>query len=748
MFDTQREELIWAGRKLVLETGKMARQADGAVVATYGETTVLATVVGAKEPKAGIDFLPLTVNYQERTYAAGRIPGGYFKREGRPTEKETLVSRLIDRPIRPLFVDGWRNDTQVVLTVLSHDLENDPDIVAMVAASAALTLSGVPFMGPVGAARVGYVNGQYMLNPPLAEMEGSSLDLVVAGTQDAVLMVESEAKELPEDVMLGAVMFGHKHFQPIIEAIIRLAEKAAKEPRDFAAADMSDVEKAVLEICESDLREAYKKTVKQERYAAVDAVKARVMEALVPSEGEARFPAEKVKAAFKEAQSKVVRWNILDTGSRIDGRDLKTVRPIVAEVGILPRTHGSALFTRGETQALVVTTLGTGEDEQFIDQLEGTRKESFLLHYNFPPYSVGETGRMGSPGRREIGHGKLAWRAIHPMLPPAHEFPYTIRVVSEITESNGSSSMASVCGGSLALMDAGVPLRRPVAGIAMGLILEGERFAVLSDILGDEDHLGDMDFKVAGTEEGITSLQMDIKIAGITEEIMRVALDQARDGRAHILEEMNKALTAPRAELGEHAPRIETMKIPTDKIREVIGTGGKVIREIVEKTGAKIDIQDDGTIKIASADGKAIQAAFNWIRSIVAEPENGMIYEGTVVKTMDFGAFVNFFGPKDGLVHISELAPQRVAKVTDVVKEGDKVKVKFLGMDDRGKVRLSMKVVDQATGEDITERLKAERAERGEPEEREDRGPRPDRGDRGGDRGDRGRRPSRREAGE
>jgi polyribonucleotide nucleotidyltransferase len=749
MFDTQREELIWAGRKLVLETGKMARQADGAVVATYGETTVLATVVAAKEPKPGIDFLPLTVNYQERTYAAGRIPGGYFKREGRPTEKETLVSRLIDRPIRPLFIDGWRNDTQVIITVLSHDLENDPDIVAMVAASAALTLSGVPFMGPVGAARVGYVNGQYMLNPPLAEMEGSSLDLVVAGTQDAVLMVESEAKELGEDIMLGAVMFGHKHFQPIIEAIIRLAEKAAKEPRDFAPADMSDVEQAVLEVAEADLREAYKKTVKQERYAAVDAVKAKVTEALLPAEGEARFAPEKVKAAFKEAQSKVVRWNILDTGSRIDGRDVKTVRPIVSEVGVLPRTHGSALFTRGETQALVVTTLGTGEDEQFIDELEGTRKEAFLLHYNFPPYSVGETGRMGSPGRREIGHGKLAWRAIHPMLPPAHEFPYTIRVVSEITESNGSSSMATVCGASLALMDAGVPLRRPVAGIAMGLILEGERYAVLSDILGDEDHLGDMDFKVAGTEEGITSLQMDIKIAGITEEIMRVALDQARDGRTHILAEMNKALTAPRAELGEHAPRIETMKIPTDKIREVIGTGGKVIREIVEKTGAKIDIQDDGTVKIASADGKAIKAAYNWIRSIVAEPEAGMIYEGTVVKTMDFGAFVNFFGPKDGLVHISELAPQRVAKVTDVVKEGDKVKVKFLGMDDRGKVRLSMKVVDQATGEDLTEKLKAERAERGEPEETEQpREPRRDRGDRGGDRGGRDRRPSRREAGE
>jgi polyribonucleotide nucleotidyltransferase len=709
MFDPQREELIWAGRKLVLETGRMARQADGAVVATYGETTVLATVVSAKEPKPGFDFFPLTVNYQERAYAAGRIPGGYFKREGRPSEKETLVSRLIDRPIRPLFVQGYKNDTQVVVTVLSHDLENDPDIVGLVAASAALTLSGIPFMGPVGAARVGYIGGQYKLNPPLQEMDQTSLDLVVAGTADAVLMVESEAKELAEDVMLGAVMFGHKHFQPVIEAIIRLAEKAAKEPRDYQPADASDVEKAVLDIAETDLREAYRITKKQDRYSAVDAVKAKVMAELLPAEGEAKFDPEKVKAAFKEVQAKVVRWNILDEGKRIDGRDLKTVRPILSEVGLLPRAHGSAVFTRGETQALVVTTLGTGEDEQYIDELEGTRKETFLLHYNFPPYSVGETGRMGSPGRREIGHGKLAWRAIHPMLPAAHDFPYTIRVVSEITESNGSSSMATVCGASLALMDAGVPLRRPVAGIAMGLILEGERFAVLSDILGDEDHLGDMDFKVAGTEAGITSLQMDIKIAGITEEIMRVALDQAQAGRTHILAEMNKALTAPRAELGEHAPRIETMQIPVDKIREVIGSGGKVIREIVEKTGAKIDINDDGLIKIASADGKSIKAAYNWIRSIVAEPEINVIYDGTVVKVMEFGAFVNFFGSRDGLVHISELAKNRVAKVTDVVKEGDKVKVKFLGMDERGKVRLSMKVVDQETGEDITEKLKAER---------------------------------------
>lgn len=709
MFDIQREELIWAGRKLVLETGKIARQADGAVLATYGETTVLATVVSAKEPKPGQDFFPLTVNYQEKTYAAGRIPGGYFKREGRPTERETLISRLIDRPIRPLFLDGYHNDTQVVVTVLSHDLETDPDIVGMVAASAALTLSGVPFMGPVGAARVGYTNGQYTLNQPIADYEDSELELVVAGTTDAVLMVESEAKELSEDIMLGAVMFGHKHFQPIIEAIVRLAEKAAKEPRDFQPADLSEVEAAILEVAEQDLRKAYQITAKQERYAAIDAAKAKVFETLCPTEGDARFDPEQVKSTFKEVQAKIVRWTILDDGKRIDGRDVKTVRPIVSEVGILPRAHGSALFTRGETQALVVATLGTGDDEQMIDSLTGTYKESFMLHYNFPPYSVGETGRMGSPGRREIGHGKLAWRAMHPMLPVAHDFPYTLRVVSEITESNGSSSMATVCGTSLALMDAGVPLRRPVAGIAMGLILEGKRFAVLTDILGDEDHLGDMDFKVAGTDQGITSLQMDIKIAGITEEIMQVALTQAKDGRMHILGEMAKALTTPRAELGEHAPRIEVMQIPTDKIREVIGTGGKVIREIVEKTGAKIDINDDGTVKIASSDGKSIKAAYNWIRSIVAEPEAGVIYEGTVVKIMEFGAFVNFFGSRDGLVHISELAPRRIAKVSDVVKEGDKVKVKFLGADDRGKIRLSMKIVDQETGEDITEQLKAER---------------------------------------
>jgi polyribonucleotide nucleotidyltransferase len=693
MFNQHKVEIEWGGRPLILETGKIARQADGAVLATYGETMVLATVVSAKEPKPGFDFFPLTVNYQEKTYAAGKIPGGYFKREGRPSEKETLVSRLIDRPIRPLFADGYKNDTQVVVTVVQHDLENDPDILSIVATSAALTLSGVPFMGPIGGARVGYINGEYVLNPHIDEMPESKLDLVVAGTSEAVLMVESEAQELSEDVMLGAVVFGQKAFQPVIDAIIKLAEVAAKEPRDHQVADLSALEAEILAIAETDLREAYKITDKQARYAAVDAAKAKVKAAFTPAEGEdAKWSSEQVATVFKELQAKIVRWNILDTGSRIDGRDLKTVRQIVSEVGILPRTHGSALFT-------------------------GMYKETFLLHYNFPPYSVGETGRMGSPGRREIGHGKLAWRAIRPMLPSTEQFPYTLRVVSEITESNGSSSMATVCGTSLALMDAGVPLQKPVAGIAMGLIKEGERFAVLSDILGDEDHLGDMDFKVAGTANGITSLQMDIKIDGITEEIMQVALGQARDGRLHILGEMGKALSESRGQLGEFAPRIEVMNIPTDKIRDVIGSGGKVIREIVEKTGAKINIEDDGTVKIASSSAKEIEAAKKWIHTIVAEPEVGEIYEGTVVKTADFGAFVNFFGPRDGLVHISQLSDQRVAKTTDVVKEGDKVWVKLMGFDERGKVRLSMKVVDQATGKELPKEKKQDEEKKAEGED-------------------------------
>jgi polyribonucleotide nucleotidyltransferase len=713
MFDIHRVQRDWGGRKLTLETGRMARQADGAVLATYGDTSVIATVVAAKQPKEGIDFLPLTVNYQEKFYAAGRIPGGYFKREGRPTEKETLTSRLIDRPIRPLFADGWRCDTQVIITTLSHDLENDPDIVALVAASAALTLSGAPFMGPVGGARVGFINNEYVLNPQIDEMTESGLDLVVAGTQDAVLMVESEAKELTEEIMLGAVMFGHRHFQPVIEAIIKLAEKAAKEPRELTLPENAALENEMRALVEQDLRAAYAIPEKTARHKAVDAVKERVLGHFSPQGAEsAKYPPLQVAGVFKELEGKIVRWNILDTGTRIDGRDVKTVRPIVCEVCVLPRTHGSALFTRGETQALVVATLGTGEDEQFVDALQGTYKETFLLHYNFPPFSVGETGRIGAPGRREIGHGKLAWRAIRPVLPAHLEFPYTLRVVSEITESNGSSSMATVCGTSLALMDAGVPLKRPTAGIAMGLILEDKRFAVLSDILGDEDHLGDMDFKVAGTERGVTSLQMDIKISGITEEIMRIALAQAQEGRMHILTEMGKAITRHRAELGEHAPRIEVFSIPVDKIREVIGSGGKVIREIVEKTGAKIDISDDGTVKVASAKAESIKAALNWIKSITSEPEVGQVYEGTVVKVMDFGAFVNFFGAKDGLVHISQLAPRRVQKTTDVVKEGDKVKVKLLGFDERGKVRLSMKVVDQESGEDLEAKQKAE-AEQG-----------------------------------
>ncbi|MBX3512343.1 MAG: polyribonucleotide nucleotidyltransferase [Xanthobacteraceae bacterium] len=702
MFEIHREELDWGGRKLVLETGHMARQADGAILATYGDTQLLATVVAAKEPKAGIDFLPLSVHFIEKFYAAGRIPGGYFKREGRPTERETLISRLIDRPIRPLFADGWRCETQVVIHVLSHDMENDPDILAMVASSAALTISGAPFMGPIGGARVGFINGEYVLNPTLEEMKESKLDLVVAGTQDAVLMVESEAQELTEEVMLGSVMFGHKHFQPVIDAIIRLAEKAAKEPRELNAPDNSALKEKLKGLAEADLRAAYGNKVKQDRYNAVGAAKKKAKEAILGDGTNPDAPSPSlVGEVLKELEADIVRNSILDTGIRIDGRDVKTVRPIEALVGVLPRTHGSALFTRGETQALCIATLGTGEDEQWIDALPGTYKENFLLHYNFPPFSVGEAGRMGSPGRREVGHGKLAWRAVHPILPPKDEFPYTIRVVSEILESNGSSSMATVCGTSLCLMDAGVPLRAPVAGIAMGLILEGKKYAVLSDILGDEDHLGDMDFKVAGTENGVTALQMDIKIAGITEEIMQVALRQAKDGRLHILSEMSKALTAARPQLGEHAPRIEVIKIPTDKIRDVIGTGGKVIREIVEKTGAKINVEDDGTVKVASAKGEAIEAAIKWIKSLTSEPEVGAIYDGKVVKVVDFGAFVNFFGAKDGLVHVSQMAASRVNKPSDVVKEGDMVKVKLLGVDERGKVRLSMKAVDQQTGEDI-----------------------------------------------
>src|SRR5579864_2949022 len=698
MFEVYRKELDWGGRRLVLETGRMARQADGAVLATYGETTVLCTAVAAKTQRAGQDFFPLTVNYQEKTFAAGKIPGGFFKREGRPSEKETLTSRLIDRPIRPLFVPGFLNETQVVCTVLSHDLENDPDIVALVGSSAALTLSGIPFLGPIAGARVGYIDGQYVLNPTLDDLPRSQLDLIVAGTQEGVLMVESEAKELSEATMLGAVTFGHQSFQPVIEAIIQLAETCAKEPWPLAQppANKAAIEQRLRDAIGPEIDAAYRERGKQERSNRLDAAKANAA-ALYEDEAE-RALALKL---FKDIEKEIVRGAILRDGTRIDGRDTKTVRPIDCQVGLLPRAHGSVLFTRGETQALVVATLGTGQDEQIIDALEGEYRENFMLHYNFPPYSTGEAGRMGSPGRREIGHGKLAWRAVRPLLPPKDAFPYTIRVVSEITESNGSSSMASVCGASLALMDAGVPLARPVAGIAMGLIKEPEGFAVLSDILGDEDHLGDMDFKVAGTERGITALQMDIKITSITEEIMRIALDQAQQGRAHILGEMANALTGARATVSENAPRITTISIPKDKIREVIGSGGKVIREIVETTGAKVDINDDGVIKIAAVDAGAAQAAIDWIKGIVAEPEQGHIYNGKVVKVVDFGAFVNFLGAKDGLVHISELSQQRVGKTADVVKVGDAVKVKVLGFDDRGKVKLSMRQVDQATGEDL-----------------------------------------------
>jgi polyribonucleotide nucleotidyltransferase len=717
MFQFFRKELTWGGRTLSLETGKMARQADGAVLARYGDTVVLCTVVGAKSAKPGQDFFPLSVHYQEKTFAAGKIPGGFFKREGRPTEKEVLTSRLIDRPIRPLFPDGFRNEVQVIATVLSHDLENDPDMVAMIGCSAALTLSGIPFMGPIGGARVGHIGGEYVLNPTAEQMKESVLDLVVAGTTEGVLMVESEAKELSEEAMLGAVTFGHTAIQPVIEAIIQLAELAAKEPWPLPEPDPAVVllKNQLDALARGPLTEAYAERVKQARVEKVGAAKKAAL-AAIAAEG---LDAEKAKGLLKELEADIVRNAILDTGLRIDGRDTKTVRPIYVEVGTLPRTHGSALFTRGETQALCVATLGTGDDEQIIDALEGEYREHFMLHYNFPPYSVGEAGRMGSPGRREIGHGKLAWRAIRPLLPSKEQFPYTLRVVSEITESNGSSSMATVCGSSLALMDAGVPLPRPVAGIAMGLIKEEKGYAVLSDILGDEDHLGDMDFKVAGTETGVTSLQMDIKITSITPEIMQIALAQAKDGRIHILGEMAKAMSRPRDGVSANAPRITVIHIPRDKIREVIGSGGKVIREITEVTGTKIDIEDDGTIKVAATDDKAAQAAINWIRGIVAEPEIGVIYDGKVVKTADFGAFVNFLGSRDGLVHISELAQGRVAKTTDVVNVGDSVKVKVIGFDERGKVKLSMRVVDQASGEDISDKVGPKgggRRERGEGE--------------------------------
>ena len=754
MFDTKTVEIEWGGKTLKLETGRVARQADGAVLATLGETVVLCAVTAAKSVKPGQDFFPLTVHYQEKFSAAGRIPGGFFKRERGATEKETLTSRLIDRPIRPLFPEGFYNEVLVIAQVLSYDGENEPDIVAMIAASAALTLSGVPFMGPIGAARVGFSNeGEYILNPTQTEIAEGRLDLVVAGTRDAVMMVESEAKELSEEEMLGAVMFAHRESQKVIEAIIDLAEQAAKEPWELApSADKAAIKAKLKDLIGKDIEAAYKLTSKSERSNALNEARAKAAEAFAEADPQEQLVAAKL---VKSIEADVVRGAILKEGRRIDGRDTKTVRPIEISVGFLPRTHGSALFTRGETQAIVTTTLGTKEAEQMIDGLEGLSYQRFMLHYNFPPYSVGEVGRFGAPGRREVGHGKLAWRALHPMLPSVEEFPYTVRVLSDITESNGSSSMATVCGGSLALMDAGVPLKRPVAGIAMGLILEGKDFAVISDILGDEDHLGDMDFKVAGTTDGVTALQMDIKVAGITEEIMKTALAQAKEGRAHILGEMAKALGEVRNELSAHAPRIETMQIPKDKIREVIGTGGKVIREIVAETGAKVDIDDDGTIKIASSDLSQIEAARNWIRGIVAEPEVGTIYTGKVASIVDFGAFVTFMPGKDGLVHVSEIKNERVENVRDVLSEGQEVKVKLLEVDQRGKVRLSMRLVDQETGEELPDTRPPR-----EPREGGDRGPRGDRGDRhrgGGrdrdrgprrDRGERGERGDRGERGE
>jgi polyribonucleotide nucleotidyltransferase len=748
MFTIHKEELNWGGRTLTLETGRIARQADAAVVATLGETVVLCAVTAAKSVKEGQDFFPLTVHYQEKYSAAGRIPGGFFKRERGATEHETLTSRLIDRPIRPLFPEGFYNEINVIAHVLSYDGEAEGDILALIAASAALTLSGVPFMGPIAGARVGYIDGEYVLNPTKTQVKEGALDLVVAGTSDAVMMVESEAKELSEEEMLNGVMFAHRSIQPVIDAIIRLAEKAAKDPWDLAITDDKAMLATLKKAIGKDIDAAYRLSGKSARQSALAEAKNKAK--AVFADG---TPQEQMKAGklFKKLEGNIVRGAILKEGRRIDGRDTKTVRPIEAMVGFLPRTHGSALFTRGETQSIVTTTLGTADAEQMIDGLDGLRYERFMLHYNFPPYSVGEVGRFGAPGRREIGHGKLAWRALHPLLPAKEEFPYTIRVLSDITESNGSSSMATVCGGSLALMDAGVPLKRPCAGIAMGLILEGKDFAVISDILGDEDHLGDMDFKVAGTSDGVTSLQMDIKVAGITEEIMRVALAQAKEGRAHILGEMAKALDSTREGLSAHAPRIESMSVPKDKIRDIIGTGGKVIREIVATTGAKVDIEDDGTVKISSSDPAQIEAARNWIIGIVAEPEVGKIYTGKVVNMADFGAFVNFMGARDGLVHISEIMNDRVANVRDLLSEGQQVKVKVLGVDDRGKVRLSMRLVDQESGEELPDTRppreggddRPPRGDRGPRRDGDrDRGPRRDgdrgpRRDGGGDRGPR-----------
>jgi polyribonucleotide nucleotidyltransferase len=747
MFDVKKVSIELGGKTLTLETGRIARQADGAVLATYGETVVLCAVTAAKSVKEGQDFFPLTVHYQEKFSAAGRIPGGFFKRERGATEKETLTSRLIDRPVRPLFPEGFYNEINVIAQVLSFDGETEADVVAMIAASAALTISGVPFMGPIGAARVGYKDGEYLLNPSMDDVKAGELDLVVAATHEAVMMVESEAKELSEEIMLGAVGFAHDACRQVVDAIIKLAEKAAKDPWPMAEqADLSAAKDKLKKLVGKQIAAAYKLTDKSARSNALNEARAAAKAAFADATPQDQMAAQKL---MKKLEAEIVRGAILKDGSRIDGRTTTQIRPIEAIVGFLPRTHGSALFTRGETQSICTTTLGTKDAEQMIDGLTGLSYERFMLHYNFPPYSVGEVGRFGAPGRREVGHGKLAWRALHPVLPTKDEFPYTIRVLSDITESNGSSSMATVCGGSLSMMDAGVPLKRPVSGIAMGLILEGKDFAVLSDILGDEDHLGDMDFKVAGTSEGITTMQMDIKIAGITEEIMRTALHQAKEGRAHILGEMAKALDHTRTELSAHAPRIETIQIDKSKIRDVIGTGGKVIREIVAETGAKVDIDDEGVIKISSSDIDQIEAAKKWILGIVEEAEVGKVYVGKVVNIVDFGAFVNFMGGKDGLVHVSEMRNERVEKPTDVVSEGQEVKVKVLEIDPRGKVRLSMRVVDQETGEELedTRPAREPREPRGDRAPRRDGEGRGDRNRRGGGRGDRGPRRERSEGG-
>ncbi len=686
MFKEYKKEIEVAGKKISIETGKIARQADGAIIARCGETVVLATVVGAKKVDPDMDYFPLSVNYQEKYYAAGKIPGGYFKREARPTEAETLISRLIDRPIRPLFPDEFKNEVQLLPTVISYDKENEADILSITASSAALAISGMPFMGPVGASRVGFVDGKYVLNPSKSEMEKSKLDLVVAGTKDAVLMVESEANGLSEEEMLNAVKFGHEGFVPVITMIEELAKECKKPDWTVEKKDLSEIKKKLEDKFTEDLKKAFATRDKQDRSNQISEITDKAKKLY---EGNENYTDLDVNSQLKNLEKTIVRTDILKNKNRIDGRGLADVRPIMCEVGILPRTHGSALFTRGETQAIVTTTLGTSDDEQRIESLEGLKRERFMLHYNFPPFSVGETGRIGT-GRREIGHGKLAWRALHSSLPSQESFPYTFRIVSEITESNGSSSMATVCGTSLALMDAGVPIKEPVAGIAMGLIKEGDDFSVLSDILGDEDHLGDMDFKVAGTKNGITSLQMDIKITGITFEIMEQALKQAKDGRIHILGEMNKALEKSRENVGKHTPKMEKITVDKKDIAAVIGKGGATIREIVEKSGSKVDVNDEGVVTVAAPDEESRNKAMQMIKDITAKAELNKIYHGKVMKIMEFGAFVNFLGKQDGLVHISELADKRVAKVTDVVKEGDEVKVKVIGFD-RGKVKLSIK---------------------------------------------------------